>query len=150
VFFIKGLKLYKDENYVCSSSLFKRIYGGQTENPYEYTYAKYSATEGIIGVIYDGTTTLDEWKAYLAENPMTIRFITLTVQSETPFTDEQKAVGNEYTAWTDGTEQVMGNGSSEYGIYPTLMQEYVLVMDIKETVQDAVNTDITQALTEEY
>ena len=69
---------------------------------------------------------------------------------ETPFTAEQKAVGNEYTAWRDGIEQVTGNESALYEIYPTIKQEYVLVIDIKETTQETVDETITQALQEAY
>ena len=104
---------------------------------------------GTGDMLSNWSTMLADWKEYLKKNPITLRCFT-TTETVIPFTDEQKAVGNEYTAWTDGTEQVMGNGSAEYGIYPTLTQEYVLVMDIKETAQETVDETITQALQEAY
>lgn len=113
----------------------------------------YAVETNIDCVLYihwkDGTATLDEWKAYIAKNPLFFRYKTIE-EIEIPFTDEQKAVGNEYKAWTDGTEQVTGNASALYAIYPTLTQEYVLVMDIKETAQETVDETITQALQEAY
>lgn len=103
----------------------------------------------------DKLQAIGDLRAYLSQryangNPVKIRYVSSTLQSETPFTDEQKAVGNEYKAWTDGTEQVTGNASALYATYPTLTQEYVLVMDIKETTQETVDETITQALQEAY
>ena len=52
--------------------------------------------------------------------------------TETPFTDEQKAVGNEYTAWKGGEERVQGNDNATYDINPTMTQEYVVITSVKE------------------
>lgn len=95
--------------------------------------------------------TADEVKALI--NGMKIRY-PLATPIENPFSEGQKAVGNEYTAWKNGTEEVQGNANSSYGIYPTLTQEYVTVIDIQDTIQDSieesVDSSIRQALQGEY
>lgn len=62
-----------------------------------------------------------EWKAYLAKrhsegNPVAIRYVSSTVQAETPFTDAQKSVGNTYKAWNNGTETVE-QGEADNSVY---------------------------------
>ena len=104
-----------------------------------------------IYLILSQDLTADEVKQLI--KGMTIRY-PLATPIETPFTEEQKAVGNEYTAWKYGTEEVQGNTNSSYGIYPTLTQEYVAVIDIQDTIQDSIeesiNSSIRQALQGEY
>jgi hypothetical protein len=68
---------------------------------------------------------------------------------EIPFTEEQKAVGNEYTVWRDGTEEIL-NENAIYGILPELTQEYVVVAEMGDISQDAVNNQINEALKGEY
>ena len=76
-------------------------------------------------------TTVDEWKAHLAElyasgNPLVIAYELVTA-TETPFTDEEKAVGSKYQAWKNGTEKVIENREDNLEINNTLIQKYVLV-----------------------
>jgi hypothetical protein len=44
-----------------------------------------------------------------------------------PFTEEQKAVGNEYAVYSGGTEAVIENDGAESGALPTLTQKYLIV-----------------------
>ena len=72
-------------------------------------------------------TLLAEWTAYLAQryadgNPVTIRYVSSTLQSETDFTD-----GNEYTARNKGRERVRKNDGAEYGADNTLTVNYLYV-----------------------
>lgn len=50
---------------------------------------------------------------------------------ETPFTAEQKASGNEITAYLKGTEKVL-NDNAEYGADNTLTQNYLFVTGVKQ------------------
>lgn len=101
---------------------------------------------------HEKTQAILDFKNYLRqrhadENPVKIRYISSTLQSDIPFPPEMKAIGNEYKVWRDGTEQVQSNDNAEYGIFPKITQEYVVVAEIGETSQ----TDyITEALKGEY
>ena len=82
-------------------------------------------------------SSLEQFRDYLRQryadgNPVKIRYVSSTLQSEIPFTDEQKAVGNEYTAWKGGEERVQGNDNATYDINPTMTQEYIVVTNVKE------------------
>lgn len=76
-------------------------------------------------------TSVDDLKAWLAQryadgNPVTIRYISSVLQSETDFTAD-----NEYTAYKEGTEKVLDNDGAEYGADNTLTQDYILVTEVK-------------------
>lgn len=86
---------------------------------------------GTGDMLSNWSTMLADWKEYLKKNPITLRCFTKT-ETVIPFTDEQKAVGNEYTAWKGGEEEVQGNDNAVYDINPTLTQEYVVVTNVKE------------------
>ena len=78
-------------------------------------------------------------KRYSNGNPVTIRYISSTLQSETAFTAEQKTKlnfyidekGNNEGAWNlaykDGTEKVLDNDGAEYGADNMLTQNYIIV-----------------------
>ncbi|MBQ7912170.1 MAG: hypothetical protein IJ308_00285, partial [Clostridia bacterium] len=71
-----------------------------------------------------------DFKAYLAQryadgNPVTIRYISSTLQSETDIT-----ANNEYTAYNGGTEKVLDDDGAEYGADNTLSQDYILVTEV--------------------
>lgn len=70
---------------------------------------------------------LDERKA--SGNPVTVRYISTNLQSETPFTTEQINAGNSYQAYKNGTETVIGNENSEV-VENTLTQNYLLVKEV--------------------
>ena len=76
-------------------------------------------------------TLLSEWKAYLAQryadgNPVTIRYLSGTLQSEVDFTEAQLASGNEYIAYRDCVEKVI-NVNAKYGVKNTLTQKYLSI-----------------------
>lgn len=80
-------------------------------------------------------TLKSEWIAFLKQryadgNPVTIRYVSST-STETPFANEQSAVGNEYTAHKDGSETVLGNSNQEFGAENTLTQDYILVTAVE-------------------
>jgi hypothetical protein len=50
--------------------------------------------------------------------------------TETPFTDEMKEAGNEYTVWQGGTETVLDNDGASSGVLPTLTQSYTVVNEM--------------------
>jgi hypothetical protein len=81
------------------------------------------------------TTAISNLKAYLAQryaegNPVTIRYVTPTGQTETPFNSAQEEAGNSYTAYLGGVETVNGNSDAEYGAENTLTQNYVLIKEV--------------------
>ena len=83
----------------------------------------------------EGKTLKSEWIAFLKQryadgNPVTIRYVSST-SKETPFTSEQSAVGNEYTAHKDGLETVLGNSNQEFGAENTLTQDYILITAVE-------------------
>ena len=55
----------------------------------------------------------------------------LSTPIETPFTAQQSASGNEYTAYKNGTEKVLDNDGNEYGADNTLTQDYILVTAVE-------------------
>jgi hypothetical protein len=80
----------------------------------------------------DNTTAIASFKAYLAKryadgNPVTIRYISSVLQSETDFTD-----GNEYTAYKKGTEKVLDNDGAEYGADNAMTINYVFVSEVQQ------------------
>lgn len=92
-----------------------------------------------LGYIEEGTTPTTEeqataianFKAWLAQryadgNPVTIRYVSATLQNETDLT-----TNNEYTAYKGGTEKVLGNDSAEFGAENTLTQDYIFVTEVK-------------------
>ncbi len=81
---------------------------------------------GIMTKLGLATTALfNEWLAqrYTDGNPVTVQFISSELQSETPFTDAQLYVGDNYTVSPQGTETVLGN-DTEAENEPTI--EYVI------------------------
>lgn len=73
-----------------------------------------------------------DFKAYLAQryadgNPVTIRYVSATLQSETDFTAD-----NEYTAYKSGTESVLQNDGAEYGANNELTINYVYITEAQE------------------
>ena len=79
---------------------------------------------------------VNQFKAYLSQrytdgNPVTIRYVSSALQSETDFSAEQSASGNEYTAYKGGTEKVLDNDGKDYGAENTLSQNYIIVTEVK-------------------
>lgn len=77
------------------------------------------------------TQAIEDFKVYLAQrysdgNPVTIRYVSSTLQSETDFTAD-----NEYTAYKGGTETVLENDGKDYGADNTLSQNYIIVTGVK-------------------
>lgn len=77
------------------------------------------------------STAIASFKAYLAQryadgNPVTIRYVSSTLQSEKDFTAE-----NEYTAYKGGAEKVLDNDGKDYGADNTLSQNYIIVTGVK-------------------
>lgn len=84
---LRGLERYSNIASI-SSTLFSRFNSGATlfgKYQYDYTYFT-GETAGVLVFSYDGVMTLEEWKNYLQNNPITIRFLTLNdeVVSEEP------------------------------------------------------------------
>ena len=78
-------------------------------------------------------TTVADWKAHLAElyasgKPLVIAY-ELATPTETLFTDEEKASGDEYQARAYGTEKVRGNDNAKFGANNTLSQNYIVVKE---------------------
>lgn len=89
------------------------------------------ATKGTELSAEEMTEAIANFKAYLAQryadgNPVTIRYVSATLQSESDFTAD-----NEYTAYKGGTEKVLGNDSAEFGAENTLTQDYIFVTEVK-------------------
>lgn len=85
----------------------------------------------------DTNAVMQQVQAYLAQryadgNPVTIRYVSSTLQSETDFTAD-----NEYTAYKGGTEKVLGNeglemdfnNGAKYGAHNTITQNYIVVKE---------------------
>jgi hypothetical protein len=108
---------------------------------------RFGQANSALYLILSQDLTADEVKALI--NGMTIRY-PLANPIETPFTEEQIAIGNEYTAWKGGREEVQGNANDDYRVFPTLTQEYVCVTDVGETSQEAVEEAIIETLKGAY
>lgn len=91
-----------------------------------------------LGYLEAGTTptteeaneAIEKFKAWLAEryasgNPVTVRYLARDLQSETDFTES-----NEYTAYKGGTEKVLDNDGTEYGVDNTMTVNYILVSEV--------------------
>lgn len=81
-----------------------------------------------VSTVDERAESLGKFKAWLAEryasgNPVTIRYVSSELQSETPFTAEQRLVGDNYIVAPQGTETVLGN-DTEAENKPTI--EYVI------------------------
>lgn len=92
-------------------------------------------TAGTTPTAEEKTTAIANFKAYLAQryadgNPVTIRYVASSVQSETMFTTAQSAAGDKYKAYVGGVEQVQDNANAEYGAENTLTQNYVLIKEV--------------------
>lgn len=88
-------------------------------------------TAGTQATAEEQANALANFKAYLTQryadgNPVTIRYVSSTLQSETDFT-----AANLYTTWKNGTESVIDNDNAEYGADNTLTQNYILVTEVK-------------------
>lgn len=75
-----------------------------------------------------------DFKAYLAQryadgNPVTIRYVSSTLQGETPFTEAQETAGNTYMPSADGTETQL-NENAKFGANVTVTQDYDIVNKI--------------------
>lgn len=73
-------------------------------------------------------TTVEEWKAHLAElyasgNPLIVAYGLATP------TEEAFERGNEYRAYSGGTERVLENDNAEFGVKNTLLQNYIVVKE---------------------
>jgi hypothetical protein len=87
-----------------------------------FTNPTQQATQEEIGI------GIQNFKAWLAEryangNPVTIRYVSSELQKETPFTEAQRLVGDNYIVSPQGTETVLGN-DTEAENKPTI--EYVI------------------------
>ena len=87
-------------------------------------------TAGTQATAEEQATAIANFKAYLAQryadgNPVTIRYVSSELQSETDFT----ADNNEYTAWVNGTEKVLENDGAEFNADNTLTQNYLFVKE---------------------
>lgn len=88
-------------------------------------------TAGIEPTAEEKATAVANFKAWVAQryadgNPVTIRYVSSTLQSETDFTADK-----EYTAYKGGTEKVLDNDGAEYGAENTLTQDYIFVTEVK-------------------
>ena len=86
-------------------------------------------TAGAYATEEEKATAIANFKAWLAEryasgNPVTIRYISSELQSETDFTAD-----NEYTAYKGGTEKVLENDGNEYGADNTQTVNYIFVKE---------------------
>ena len=111
--------LYKSENYlfVSSDTTIPAIAGNTAGSKIAFRVNK--------------TSTLDEFVQKLKNmvalaNPLTIAY-PLTTATETPFTDAEKASGDEYEVQEGGTEKVINNENSEFGANNTLTVNYLYV-----------------------
>lgn len=90
-------------------------------------------TKGVEPTDDEKATAIDQFKAYLAQradvNPVIVRYVAPSVQSETPFTEAQTAAGDSYLPYTGGTETV-DNANAEYGVENNITQEYDIVNKI--------------------
>ena len=68
---------------------------------------------------------LENWKAYLQSNPLTIRY-QISDPIVIPFSPTQIAAGNEYRVFEGGIEQIIGNDAAPWGADLTLAQEYIV------------------------
>ena len=89
-------------------------------------------TTGTQATAEEQATAITNFKAYLAQryadgNPVTIRYVSSELQSETDF----MADNNEYTAWVNGTEKVLENDGAEFNADNTLTQNYLFVREVK-------------------
>jgi hypothetical protein len=73
-----------------------------------FTNPTQQATQEEIGI---GIQNFKAWLAerYASGNPVTVRYISSVLQSETPFTEAQRLVGDNYIVAPQGTETVLGN-----------------------------------------
>ena len=85
---------------------------------------------GNFNVWTSSIDTIDEWKAYLAAqyaagDPLTVRYKTAEVQSET----DLNASSDRYLAWKGGSETIVQGevDNSEYGAENTVTQEYFTI-----------------------
>lgn len=139
---------YPNISYSSSSSLF--TFSGLTaliadrtkavSSYYTYDNNGGSVRSGTFWITSDGTdlrirdsrfTSVNELKAWMDENNVKIRYVSSVLQSETDFTAEQSASGNEYTAYNGGTETVLDNDGKDYGADNTLSQNYIIVTGVK-------------------
>lgn len=104
-------------------------------NPYSGNCIAVNSGGSGIYIKTNVVSTMDEWKAYLAQrntegNPVVIEYIASEVQSVTEI-DIPKC----YTAYDKGTETIIQGDidNSQYGAIPTVVQEYSLMVNPKET-----------------
>lgn len=89
---------------------------------------RFGQNNNAIYLILLRELTVDEVRALIAG--MTVRY-PIDTPTETDFTAEQAASGNEYTAYKNGTEKVLENDGKEYGADNTLTQDYILVTAVE-------------------
>lgn len=84
-----------------------------------------------LGILETDTdeVKLQAARTWLENNPVVVRYL-LATPTETPFTEEQKAVGKKYLVQAFGTEKVIDNDGTEYGADNTLTQNYILVAEV--------------------
>ena len=78
----------------------------------------------------DITAVISNVKSYLAQryadgNPVTIHYVSSTLQRETEFDNS-----DEYKSWYLGAENVLGNDGAKHGALPTISTDYDIVNEI--------------------
>ena len=100
----------------------------------EIDFEKQKVVRGGEELTQDTAFTEEQLAEYddyiISADRKTIRYKLATFM-ETPFTEEQSANGNEYRAYSSGTERVLGNDNAEYGVKNTLSQNYIIVTGVK-------------------
>ena len=89
----------------------------------------YTTAGTLLTTAEEQEAAIANLKAWLAQryadgNPVTIRYVSSVLQSETDFT-----AGNEYTAYKGGTEKVLENDGAEYGADNTQTVNYIFVKE---------------------
>lgn len=107
----------------------------------------FSITSAVVLIKTDGVQTIDEFTDWLKQrdtdgNPVTIRYVSSVLQSETDFSADSS-----YTVWPHGTETIE-NENAQYGADLTLTQKYITYTPrsyegIREEVKDGYVAKIT-------
>ena len=78
-----------------------------------------------IQVANTGMTTVEELKAWLAENPVTVAYELANPTTEKVWVYTPNSVVG-YKAWNRGTETILGNENAQYGANVTVEQSYLV------------------------
>lgn len=116
-----------------STNLISNLYQLK-ENAYESgiegDYCGSNGNNRVYFVSY--FSTVDEWKAHLAELYAAGTPLTVAYEYYVPTVETIDNVTSEYKVWANGTETVLENDGAEFDINPTLTQSYTVVNKITE------------------